>query len=334
MRHLGIFINDTNSEVKYKINLNNINKLKNNFNNIIIFDNKLEHSYILNNYIKDDPLIYKYLLANIGKDNNDINIEKLNYILKDISGELFDYITIINDNYIYIDSLIEYFDYVKTHNLNFYSYTDSSENFYHHQLYLFTFQSSYLNKIINNLENINQNDSLYILNNFTSIFKTKISYLKVAYLDNNYEQNLFLNDKLYTFLLESNIVKVIYLNKINHIIDNYKNDVFVEIPKDFDIEVYKNHPDLKNYPNNVLLDHFLNNGQFEARNYKKEHHILPIHIYDSLLKCNDLIRFFDIPRDFDLYGYKEKNKDLVNLNRTEILIHYMKFGRSEGRIYK
>jgi hypothetical protein len=333
MKHLGIFINDTNSELKYKINLNNFNKLKHNFNNIIIFDNKSEYAYNLNNYIKDNHLIYKYLLANIGKDNNDINIEKLNYILKDINSELFDYITVINDNYIYIDSLQDYFDYIKKHNSDFYSYTDSSEHFYHFQLYLFTFKSSYLNKVVNNLESFNYNDKLYILNNFTSIFKNKISYLKIAYLDDNYQQNIYINDKLYKIFLENNIIKVIYLNKINHIIDNYKNEIFINIPKDFDVNIYKNHNDLKNFTENALIDHFLNNGQFEARNYTKEFYILPNYIRNALFKCNDLIYIIDLPKDFNLYNYKEKNMDLSNLNRTELLIHYIKFGRYEKRSY-
>ena len=328
MKHLGIFINDTNSKIKYNVNMNNINKLKNNFDNIIIFDNKSEYAYTLNNYIKDDKLIYKYLLANIGIDNNDLNIDKLNYILRDINNESYDYITIINDNYIYIDSLNEYFNYVNKHNMDFYSYTDSTENFYHHQLYLITFKSSYTNKIINNL-----NDKINILNNFTSIFKNKISYLKVAYLDNNYERNIYYNDNLYKHLLENNIINVIYLNKINHYIDNYKSDILTEIPDDFDIEIYKNHNDLKNFPDSILTDHFLNNGQFEARNYKKEHYILPNYIRYGLLKCNNIITFFDIPKDFNLYGYKDKNKDLSNLNRDEILIHYIKFGRNEDRSY-
>lgn len=337
MKHLGIFINDTNSKIKYNVNINNIDKLKHNFDNIIIFDNKSEYAYILNNYIKDDNLIYKYLLSNSTKDNtinnsinntinnsinnNDLNMDKLNYILSDIHAQSYEYITVINDNYIYIDSLKDYFDYVKNHNMDFYSYTDSTENFYHYQLYLITFKSSYTNKIINNL------------NNFTSIFKNKISYLKIGYLDNNYEQNIFYNDKLYKYLIENNIIKVIYLNKLNHFIDNYKSDILTEIPNDFDIDIYKNHNDLKNFPYSVLTDHFLNNGQFEARNYKKEHYILPHYIRNGLLKCNDLINLFDIPNDFDLYGYKDKNKDLFNLNRDEILVHYIKFGRNEERNY-
>jgi hypothetical protein len=333
MRHLGIFINDTNSDIKNKININNIEKLKNNFDNIIIFDNKSEHSYSLNNYFVNDSKIYKYLLANIG-NNNELNIEKLSYILKEINIENYDYITVINDNYIYLDDLKEYFEYINKYNLDFYSYTDSTEYFYHYQLYFFTFKSIYLNKLIEQLDSIvDYNNKISILNIITSIFKNKISYLKVAYLDNNYQQNVYFNDTLFKNLLENNIIKVIYINKLNTLINNYKNEIFVDIPRNFDIQIYKNHDDLKSFPDNLLINHFLTNGQFESRNYSKENYILPKYIRKALLKCNDIISLFDLPEDFNLYNYKQKNNDLANFNRNELIIHYINCGRKEGRKY-
>ena len=329
MKHLGIFINNTDSEIKQNININNIEKLKHNFDNIIIIDIKSEYSYILNKYLIDNnninDIIYKYLLTNIGKDNNDLNIEKLYFVLKDINGDYFDYITVINDNYIYINDLNDYFDYVEKHNLHFCSYTDTTENIYHYQLYLFTFNTSYLNELVDNLSKKT--------NDITSIFKKKMSYLKLAYLNNNYQQNIYFNDNLYKNLMENNIIHIINLKKLNYIIDNYKCEFFINIPSDFDIEIYKNHPDLKNLSESLLVNHFLNNGQFDPRNYKKNNYILPLYIRNGLLKCNNLINFFDLPSDFNLFEYREKNKDLISLNRSDIIIHYIKNGRKEGRNY-
>ena len=65
--NLGIFINNTNSEVKYNINIINYNNLKNNFQNIIIIDINNEYSEKLNSYIKDD------------NEKNNYNIKIINY---------------------------------------------------------------------------------------------------------------------------------------------------------------------------------------------------------------------------------------------------------------
>ena len=59
------------------------------------------------------------------------------------------HITFINDNYIYCSDLNEYFNYINTHDLDLCSYTDSTENIYHYQFYLFTIKITNLNKCIN-----------------------------------------------------------------------------------------------------------------------------------------------------------------------------------------
>ena len=213
--NLGIFINNTDSYLKYNININNFDKLKNNFDKIIVIDIETEHSINLKDKIIHDKNIYKYLLDNIFNkniENNDFNYEKIKYVLKNINYQYFNYVTIISDNYIYSNHLNDYFNYVYNHNLDFYSFTDTTENDYNYQLYLFSFKSTYIIKIIEYFNN--ENDIDIIKNKFSSIFNTKMSFVKIAYLDHNYKNDIFMNDKVYEYFLENNIIKDIYFDDI------------------------------------------------------------------------------------------------------------------------
>jgi hypothetical protein len=332
--NLGIFINNTDSELKFNINFNNFEKLKINFDKIIIIDIETKYSIQLKDKIIYDINIYKYLLKNkFNKDiaNSDFAYDKIKYILKDINPKYFKYITIINDNYIYCNNLEDYFKYVYEHKLDFYSFTDTTENSYNYQLYLFSFKSTYIEKIIYYLDNQQKLDE--ISDNFPSIFENKIAFVKIAHIDNNYQNNVFINDKVYQFFLENNVIPIININKLINIKKNFNNVIFNRIPQNFDINIYKNHDDLKDYSEEFLYSHFLNYGQFEIRNYCKDNFIYPIYIREKLEQCN-LLFLFDIPSDFNIVKYKELNSEIANFDRNKLLLHYVNHGYSENRPYK
>jgi hypothetical protein len=225
----------------------------------------------------------------------------------------------------------DYFNYVDNHNLDFYSYTDTTENEYNYQLYLFSFKSIYVNKIISFLKNkINIED---INRNFKSLFEKKMAYIKVAYIDNNFQQNIYMNDKVHEYFLNNNIIPILNINKLLIIKKNYDNTIFNTIPENFDLEIYRNHKDLKNYSDEFLYNHFLNYGQFEIRNYCIDNFIYPIYIRNQLEKCN-LLEFFDVPYDFNMVKYKELNPEVGNLNRINLLLHYVDIGYNEKKPYK
>jgi len=333
MIHLGVFINNTDSEVKYKINLNNFLKLNNNFTKTIIFDNDDDlFSKKLKNDIINNNNIYKYLMD----DTNDINniSNKLLYILKEIKSEYFKYITIIDDGYIYIDSINDYIKYIEKHNMEFYSYIDSSENKYHYNLQLYSFKSKLINKIMCFLDKYDNKDNNFIYD-FTNQFKTKISYLKVAYLKQNLKINIFYNDLLLEYFLKNKIINVIKVDKLYDIQKKNKNEknIYEKIPEYFDIEIYKNHNDLKELSDNKLYKHFLEFGQFEIRNYCKNNYLLPYYIREILKNCNNLLEYFDVPDDFNVYNYKENNPDLSYSNKSEYLLDWVNSGKNEGRTY-
>lgn len=333
LQNLGIFINNTKNKTKFNINLNNYNNLKDNFDTIIVIDLENEYSNELKENIIDDPKIYQYLLQESDESSELFDFDKVKVlsVLKDINPDYFRYITIINDNYIYCDELKGYFNYVYSHNMEFYSYTDSTENKYHYQLYLITIDAQ---KVISLIEyfNINVNNN----ENMLDIFDNKICYLKVAYIDDNYENNVFYNDKIYKYLVENNLLPILNINKLNNIKNNLNDIIFTELPEDFDVEIYKNHNDLRDYSNDFLKNHFLNYGQFEVRNYSNNHYIYPEYIRIMLKKSN-LLNIFDVPDDFNVFNYKKKNDDLDkrnDLNNNKLLLHWVNYGFNEGRSYK
>ena len=329
---LGIFMNITDSDIKYHVNRNNYNNLNKNFTKTISFDIDSVHS-------KD----FEYI-----KYKNDISFnEKILFILENISYELFDNITFISDEYIYCDDLESYFNYIDKHNLDFSSYTDSSEIEYHYQSYLFTIKTSCINTMIKFLKE-NISNKLFG-NSFLSIFDNKIpnkipnkiSYMKIAHLESNLNTNIFFdNDEVYEFLLDNNLLPIINITRLIIARDNYTFKIHENIPDDFDIDIYRTHEDLKHYDTNFLHKHFIEYGQFEHRLYKKDNSnpniwVLPHYIRKKLScdKCN-LLYLFDIPDDFIIRIYIENNKDLANFSIEKLIKHWLHYGKYENRTYK
>lgn len=291
-KHLGIFLNYTNSNLKLQITKNNYDKLESNFDFIIIDD-------IENNEYSDEfqkHINYKTKTNIITKLNPTINnntehdfdasriLKILNYDTtlnnNKIEYDKYDYITFINDNYIYCNSLNDYFKYVTDHKCDFYSYSDSSENQYHYQLYLFTFHTKILTNFINLLTK--KNNLSYKLH--THIDK-KMVYLKIAYLEDNLFKNIFFNDEFYEYLVKTDSLKIININKLNSItyqeFSNYLLPVYLrnllkecgllnyyDVPDNFNLYRYKkNYADLEKLNNKELLLHWVNNGSKERRTY-------------------------------------------------------------------
>lgn len=357
--HLGIFLNNTNSDLKLNVNLNNYNRLKDNFSNIIVMDIKNIFSAKLkkiifptknNSTLKLDDLeeeyknntntefnnsehktnIIKYTLNNKFLKNvvDELDINKLLFIL-DILDYNIDYITFIHDDYIYTSNLKDYFIYVEQHKLDFYSFSDSSEKEYHYQLYLFTINS----KIIDKFKNMVSKEKELIHFKINNLIKNSIPYVKVAYIQNNINKNIFYNEKIFRNIFINNILPAINISNLNLIKEEFKNKVFNTIPDDFDITIYRSYEDLSTYSVDDLYTHFINYGQYEFRNYKKKYTILPEYLREKLKEC-ELLQFFDVPDDFNLLKYKKNNTDLENFNLKDMLIHWINYGYYENRDYK
>jgi hypothetical protein len=343
--NLGIFLNYTNSEVKYNINLNNYNNLKDNFKCIIVVDEDNEISdkllenikEMVNNSKKDlinntinDTIHIKY-----NSSNKYLDIEKIIFTLKDRDCSSYNNIVFISDSHIYLNSLKDYFDYINNYNIDLCSYNDSSENEYHCQLYLFSIKSKCINNFLNFIEL--EKDNPKFIYKFPKIFEKSIPFLKIAYIQDNSYKNIFYNKNLYKYFVKNDILPVIDLVLLNDYTNTYNYSTFEILPNNFDLEIYKSNEDLKNFSDNFLYNHFLEYGQFEFRKYSDDedniNFILPSFIREKL-KENNLLQFYDVPDDFNLYSYKKKYKDLEDLDENRLIMHWIKYGYYEKRSYK
>ena len=339
-KKLGLFINNTDSEIKIKTNINNFQMLKKNFDLIIIIDSKNIFSIKLKNELKMNDIIKNYYIINKEFDNN--KIDKILYVLERVNIYNLYKIFFIDDSYIYCNDLNEYFIYDNNHNLDFCAYLDSTEYKYHYELFLFSIKYSKINSFIKFLI-YEKNKKLNILEtykninyNILDIFENKIVFLKIAFiLENN--KNIFYDDiNFYRILMNNNSLPIINIDNLNNYILNYKFSIKTNIPDDYDLNVYKTYKDIQNFTNEELFYHFLNDGQFETRIYNKNGDnnisILPGFIREKLKKCN-LLYIFDIPDNFCLYKYKENYEDIKNLSEEKLILHWMKYGQKENRIY-
>lgn len=303
MKNLGVFINNTDSELKLKVNLHNFNVLKENFTKIIIIDLENAYSENLKNLVKTQN--HKLNNDYYKKDNIISNISKIKSMILEIKN--IDYITFIDDNYIYVNNLKNYFNYIKEHNYDFYSYSDSTENFYHYEYYLFSIKYNFINNFTNDL------------NELDKIFDKKISFLKIAYIPTNIEKNIFYNQELYKSLLDIELLPIIDINLLLNIKNKFKISVYNSIPDNFDINIYKSHSDLKDLSDDKLYNHFLNFGQYEFRKYSHNEYILPDYLRFQLKKCN-LLNLFDLPDSFDIFRYIEDNKSNITIDSKKEFI--------------
>ena len=334
-KKLGVFINNTENESDYLINYNNYKNLKKNFDNIIIIDLNNNFSLNLKKYIEKKKNKCEYIIC----ESKDF-IQKIILIQDKIIN--YDIITFIQDNHIYLSNLNDYFTHINKLQYEFYCFTDSTENFYHMQLYIFSIKKNIINIFINNCALIlnkkkNLDDAsfkLYYLKHITELFINRSVFIKVAYLDIIYNKNILLIDNdFYLELLKNEILPVIDVNLLNKYVNNYNNNkiTFTEIPETFDIDIYRYYEDLQNFNEEDLKKHFLNHGQFECRKYKLNNFIQNDVIYKCLEK-NNLLKYFDFPSNFDMYYYKNKNDDLKLLNMYQLKKHWFKFGVNENRI--
>ena len=359
---LGIFLNNTNDESNFLINYRNYKNIRNNFDFIFIIDIDNKFAIKLKNKInlllnKENEILMKQNKKNIenpikiiAKENkikfftfeSDDFIEKIIHLQNEIMDHDFENITFIQDHYIYVSNLENYFQHIQNSNYDFYCYTDSSELFYHLQLYIFTLKKNIFEKFINCCLNYfknkkNYDPHSYILNFLkyvTEMFINRSVFVKVAYIDIIYDKNILLIDhNFYYELLENNILPVIDINLLNKYIKQYDNQKLTvkKIPSDFNTSIYKEYNDLKEMTEEDLKKHFLNHGQFECRKYKLNNYIQPFIIH-KVLEKNNLLKYFDFPNNFDLYLYKKYNKDIKTFNKIQLKKHWFEFGFNEDRI--
>jgi len=338
MKKIGFFINSTFNKKHVDINMHNIKIIHNNFDEFYVIDEKNELADLLDCRIKGlrNRRVFKYV--------SNLNLfQKIDKLFNEVDLKDVEAVSIILDDSIYITNLKEYFDFCYKSNYDLISFTDSTEMFYHLQINVLTIKKDTINFFKNLVNDFSKKkkmlDSNLLYLDFLKELTTKVSnrtaFCKTAYIESIENKNIYLVDNdHYYYLLDRNILPIINIKFLESLVNDFdkKEFVYKNVPLDFDVEIYKQYDDLKNFDEEFLKRHFLDHGQFECRKYKKNEIILPKVIYEKLTKIK-LIKYFDFPEDFDFYVYKDKNDDLKKLNKLDLKRHWINYGVYEDRKY-
>ncbi len=329
---LGIIASHTNSTLKYNININNISILKEYLTEICLIDTITERYAIL---LKSDLTIANNLIKNYYLiDNNHLyDYGKWIYGLHNINYNDFDYVLFINDSILLTPNISKYFEYINNYmldNINLFAYNDTNEIKHHYPNYLFLLKTTIISKFIDFIDNKKSliNDLKTLMTNLDLCIKD---------IDENHECFIKIDgneELMQKYLLVKNIFGIIKLKKLTNCQDNYKINIYGKSFKDFDHYFYRNfYDDLNKMTTDELLEHYITIGQFEGRRFKNNmFNVLPEY-YRNILKNLNMLYFFDLPDDFDIYNYKIYNPDISKFTDINVINHYIKNGIYEGRTY-
>jgi hypothetical protein len=326
---LAIFSNHTYDIIKYNVTLNNLSYILPHVTDAIIIDS-INEEYALK--LKTD-LIHESKIKNFYfVKNNTIYLDfgKWIYVLEQTHNlNEYDYILFINDSIIITYDMFKYFEYLNnsTEKINIYGYNDSSQIQYHYQSYLFMFKTDIIPKfiefyeikkpLIHDINTLIQNMEL----NFYSIDEFHDVFIKIG-KEENIKKNIFWeNDKLYEYLLTNNILCLIKLKRIFDIQKDYNYEYFHHIPLNFNHSFYREtYSDVSKLTNNDLEKHFLKIGQYEGRyfTYNSIKPLLPDFLRSVLKKIN-MLEFFDISENYDLFSIKKINNNKGKKNKDVII---------------
>jgi hypothetical protein len=328
---LAIFSNHTYDKIKYNISFNNISYIIPHVNDIIIVDSiNEEYAIKLKKDLSGVSKIKNFYF--VKNDKIFLDFYKWMYILNmnNTLIDKYDYVLFINDSIIITHDMNGYFDYLNnsTKKINVYGFNDSTQLQYHYQSYLYMINKDTIPKFKNLYEerkpNIHDVNSL-IRNlelNFYSIDESHDCYIKIGKEENKYCNIFWENDKLYEKLLSNNILCLIKLKRILDYQKTYIYDYITNIPSTFNHSFYKKtYNDLRLLSNKELENHYLKFGQFEGRkyNYNSINKILP-NFYRVCLKKINMLNFFDIEDEFDIYFLKNKNIEYKNKKNKNIVL--------------
>jgi len=339
MNILAIFSNHTSNLTKYYLSINNIDILKKYISKFYIIDtNDVKYNNkVIDYYRNDEKFIGSFLIPN----DNYYDFGKWIHVLNNISYDSFDYILFVNDSIIINNDIEKYFNFME-YKLNkdtkIYAYNDSSQIEYHYQSYFFSLHKSIIPNLIKLFDEKKKdiNDMLSLIMNMEmnliNLDKNHDSYIKIANTINISKNIFWHNDFLYDSFLRCHTFAILKLKKIyefqqEYCLNNMLNDTF-------DPSFYREYYDLHNYTNDKeLYEHFQTIGFKEGKKPNKIFKsVLPIS-YRTFFKNLNILCFFDIPEDFDIYYYKFYNSDIQHLTLFETISHYINIGIYENRIY-
>lgn len=215
---LVLFACHTNSEIKLKALMNNLQYFKKTPNIDFVVINSIGACYSEN--LKMD-LQNKCIYYEIDNANT-YDFGKWVYALKNVNYASYNNIIFTNDSYIIHDNIDRFLIKSATTNVELYGYNDSSQTRYHYQSYLFSINSSAIYKFIS-MYNLNESKihcqqdvinfyELQMLNYFSSYD----CYLKIGNIPFNKGNDIFFtNDYFYKQLINSKLLPFTKIKRIS-----------------------------------------------------------------------------------------------------------------------
>jgi len=338
---LAIFANHSNSNTKNIISLHNLSIIEKYVSEICIIDSECEEFAVkLKDYLKEKNNITNYFFI---PNDTYFDFGKWIYALNKINKNIlnsYDYILFVNDSIIITPDIDKYFNYVDNYldnSINLFAYNDSSQLEYHYQSYFFMIKPSIIDKLIaffeekkpfiTNLVTLVSNIELCLHN----LDKNHDCFIKIGQQLNT-NKNLFWNNEMvYSYLLSINYFAIL---KYKRIYDIYREFDYKSTKKDIiDYKFFKENYNLNDLNNEQLLKYYLEEGFDLGMNDSNQFiSLLPNYYRDKLSEMN-LLYFFDIPNDFNIYYYKQNNPDLIELPIIDLIVHYINYGIYENRSY-
>ena len=335
---IAIFACHTTCIKKYITTLNNLHNLNDNIDKFIIIDS-IDQIFALK--LKDDlknnkKLLHHHLVKNdvyfdFGKWINILSIEDL----KDYKN-----ILLINDSILLTKNIDRYFLNYKhiDININLYAYNDSSQlGIYHYQSYLFMIKNKIKDKLVdffNKRKHLIVSEKTLIQQmelNLTKLDPEHDCFIKIANEFNKNKNIFWENESLYEHLIKTKMFHMFKLKKINDHFKHFQYNIQNYI-QHFDKNYYSlKYNNLSNIPD--LKQHYIKNGFNEGRlGFEHSYNIIPKYckdIFDEL----EVTSFFDIPKNFDLYFYKNNNISLNNFTNKKCFDHFFDYGNDDNTLF-
>ena len=338
---LAIIANHSNSNTKNIISLHNLSIIEKYVKDICIIDSQYEDyaSKLRKNLDNKKNIINYYFIPN----DTYYDFGKWIYALNNIDKsrlESYDYILFLNDSIIITPDIDKYFNYVEyflDNNINLFAYNDSSQLKYHYQSYFFIIKPQIVHKLIhlfeekkpliNNLLTLIENMELGLLD----LDENHDCFIKIGHEFNKNVNIYWHNDAVYSYLLSINYFAIL---KYKRIYDIYREYNYLSTKKEtLDYDFFKEYYNLSSLTNEDLLKYYLEEGfELGMKDNTNLSCLLP-HFYREKLEKLNILYFFDIPSDFDVYYYKEYNPDLKELSIMDTIVHYIHYGIYENRCY-
>ena len=266
-----------------------------NLNNQDLRYHFIHHAKNENRQISKNKIVKIYI--NYHPNDEHLCHGKWLYCLNNINLNIYDNYILSNDSFIVTKSLKKFSD-LKIFNTELYGLIASNEIKYHYTDFLRGYNKKGIKKLLSYYDNhkplvkyyddcvmINEVNSTFIFENKNVLYESEVHYNCNIHFDEDKIKDYLLNREYPAIKLKS-IMNYVYTRNSDYITSSDSNSLILN-----DYKIL--YPDLKNYSDNDLYDHYLHHGKNEKKicNFSSFISILPDYLREYM-KNNNLLKIF------------------------------------------